>query len=377
MQELNATYFKSVTDISPTIFKSLDCEKTLFYSQSFLTAFESTQKHIEHTYVVLALEQKPVALLLFQTFDVDVSQAYDKVPFLREIVNYLPETLHSDKRITICGNIFLSGNYGLFIKEDFNKAQIYQTLPSILERNYDKDQHGILFLKDFTVDEKNKLSTIEKQHFHPFEVEPNMLLELGYTDFENYKNALKSKYRVKLNKADSQSSDIKNRIFTSTEILQYAKELQSLYVEVVDNAPFNATLLDIRVYAELQERFCENFNFITYWKSDHLIGFATSFVVQGRLETHFIGMDYSLNKEHSLYPRMLNDYIRLGLEKGVDIVNFGRTASEMKSTVGAEPQFLHCYLKHTNPIVNIVLKRFLKDRRFTPYKQHKVFKKQK
>ena len=55
-------------------------------------------------------------------------------------------------------------------------------------------------------------------------------------------------------------------------------------------------------------------------------------------DAHFIGIDYSKNKEFAIYPRILNDYVRLGIETKSNQINLGRTASEIKSTLGAKPK---------------------------------------
>ena len=58
--------------------------------------------------------------------------------------------------------------------------------------------------------------------------------------------------------------------------------------------------------------------------------------------------------------RILNDYVRLGIEKRVSSINLGRTASEIKTTIGAKPLELSCYIKHKNPFINSLITPFLR-----------------
>ena len=76
----------------------------------------------------------------------------------------------------------------------------------------------------------------------------------------------------------------------------------------------------------------------------------------GKSVSHFIGIDYTRNKELSIYPRILNDYVRLGIEMKVNEVNFGRTSSEIKSTLGAIPEDLTCYLRHRRTLATLLFK---------------------
>ncbi|MDE0600124.1 MAG: hypothetical protein OSB51_13250, partial [Dokdonia donghaensis] len=93
------------------------------------------------------------------------------------------------------------------------------------------------------------------------------------------------------------------------------------------------------------------------------------------LDAHFIGLNYEFNKTDAVYQRMLNDYIRQGLSLGVKEINLGRTASEIKSTLGAVPEQLRCYIKHRRTATNMLFKPLVRQIEMTEYKQHTPFKK--
>lgn len=92
------------------------------------------------------------------------------------------------------------------------------------------------------------------------------------------------------------------------------------------------------------------------------------------LDAHFIGIDYSKNKEYAIYPRILNDYVRLGIKLKTKQINLGRTASEIKSTLGAKPKELTCYCKHKRYLPNQILRPFIQNVNIKSFKQHSVFK---
>jgi len=202
-----------------------------------------------------------------------------------------------------------------------------------------------------------------------------MRLQVNWNDFEEYKNLLKSKYRVKVNRADSKSEGLQLKPFSAEDIITHREQLQNLYQNITEKAMFNAIDLNVNTYGHLQEYFRESVYFNTYWYQEKIVGFATAFHVEDRLDAHFIGMDYSLNKELAIYPRILNDYIRLGTELKVKEVNLGRTASEIKSTVGAVPESLTCYVKHRRTLANVMFKPLVRQVKMTNYKQHSPFKK--
>ncbi len=71
---------------------------------------------------------------------------------------------------------------------------------------------------------------------------------------------------------------------------------------------------------------------------------------------------------------MLYEYIKIAISKKLKTINFGRTASEIKSSVGATPQDLTMYLRHKKSITNRILKLFLQRVQPTPFQQKIPFK---
>ena len=208
------------------------------------------------------------------------------------------------------------------------------------------------------------------------QVEPNMIIHLKseLKTFEDYKLALKSKYRVKVNKADSKSESLIVKRMTSEDINTHKAQLQELYQNTIDNANFNAQVLNLDTYSFLKQHYEKEFTVIGYFHEDKLVGFLSAMKNLENLDAHFIGLDYSLNKRFAIYPRILNDYIRLGIETGAKQINLGRTASEIKSTVGALPESLTCYFKHKNSLPNRLINPFVRNVKIKSFKQHQPFK---
>jgi predicted N-acyltransferase len=207
-------------------------------------------------------------------------------------------------------------------------------------------------------------------------VEPNMIITIDpkWKNFEDYKDSLKSKYRIKVNKADSTSRSLDARLFSESDFATFKDELQQLYQNTIDNANFNAQVLNLDTYVKLRAAYHEDFIVKAYFYNDVLVGFLSALANNNHLDAHFIGLDYSLNKTLAIYPRILNDYIRIGIEKKVKYINLGRTASEIKTTVGAIPVELTCYLRHKRLFVNSVFKFLNNKIHLKEFKQHYPFK---
>ncbi len=82
----------------------------------------------------------------------------------------------------------------------------------------------------------------------------------------------------------------------------------------------------------------------------------------------------TLNKSNAIYQRMLYDYIDIAIKQKLSTINFGRTASEIKSSVGAIPEHLTVYIRHKKTITNKFLKLFLLKIQPTEFHQKFPFK---
>ena len=92
-----------------------------------------------------------------------------------------------------------------------------------------------------------------------------------------------------------------------------------------------------------------------YFLQGKLVGFYTLLDNGDALDANFLGYEKSLNYDKQLYLNMLLDMVRTAIEKRVQHLVFARTASEIKSSVGAEAKQMYLYLKHKNPIINRIL----------------------
>ena len=70
------------------------------------------------------------------------------------------------------------------------------------------------------------------------------------------------------------------------------------------------------------------------------------------VEAYFVGFEGGHNKSHALYQRMLVEFIQWGIREGCDSINLGRTALDIKASLGAEPHRLVLHERMENPILH-------------------------
>ena len=379
MSSFVTTLYPSVDLIDSVVFKEINRKGNIYFSQSFLKAFEVSNPQIDFKYISISDSQKKTAaLVLIQVISLNVEGMLKNIkvaPLLRKGLGLFFCNEHI--KIMFCGNVFLSGEHGIITAENNSKKDVYSEIGTAIDSvaANTKPMHAI-FIKDFKLASLNYTRQFLNFGYSEIKVEPNLIIKLKpeWKSFEDYKNILKSKYRIKANKADSVSSTLKTRIFSEQDFITYKHELQALYQNTIDKASFNAQVLNLNTYSHLSTSLKNDFIVKGYFLENRLVGFLTALVNDNKLDAHFIGLDYDLNKSHSIYPRILNDYIRIGIKKQVLSINLGRTASEIKTTIGANPLDLSCYIKHKNPFFNMLIKPFLKRIKIKEFKQHSPFK---
>jgi len=375
---LNSKIFKSVNDIPQIYWDSVNCCTSIYYSPEFLKAFEIANTDIVFNYIFILKGEEAVAFANTQIVTIGIETITKNIKMLatlRHIINKL--FCNNHVRVLFCGNVFLSGEYGTFLKDGEDKIETFKAIAEAVKQlSKVTKKLKTIFIKDFENESLYITDHLKSYDYAAMQVEPNMIITLKpeWHSFNDYIYALKSKYRVKANRADAKSEKLKAKFFTIEDIKTYENQLQELYQNTIDNANFNAQILNLDTYIHLKKAFNEKFIVKGYFLDGKLVGFLSAMQNETHLDAHFIGIDYSNNKEYAIYPRILNDYVRLGIETKSNQINLGRTASEIKSTLGAEPKALTCYCKHKRYIPNQILKPFIKNVHIKTFKQHSVFK---
>jgi predicted N-acyltransferase len=379
-----ALFFSAIDEIPSDIWDALGCKKNSYFHPNFLKSLEKNHPKIIFSYIVLMDDKnQPTAFASIKIIDFYLDSIKKDFPFLRNIGRKL-RVFPAKKplKLLICGNTFVSGEHGVFIKEEENKKAIIKELAESINHFVNsnkklKKQIDAFLLKDYAQESLSITNELKKFNYHTFSVEPNMKLELqkDWQTFDDYLAAIKTKFRVKARKAFKQSAAIRIEEVTLENIAQKLPKMTALYEKVASNAGFNLVDFNLETYKDLKERMGDNYILKTYWLDKKIVGFISGIINNNSLDAHFLGIDYQLNRAHAIYQRMLYNYIEIAIDKKLETINFGRTASEIKSSVGAIPQNLTMYLRHKKTIKNKILKLFLQRVQPTPFKQKFPFKK--
>lgn len=378
-----AVYFSSIHKIPQKVWDELQCTNNLYFNPKYLETLANNNQQIQFAYIVLFDEdRKAITFATIQIVDFYLDSVQNEMQSVVGWVKCMGRRLRiispeKPFKILTCGNTFVSGEHGVFIKDDQNKKVVLREIAAaVVTYSNSNTNVDVFMLKDF---EKESLSITDElfdEGYNSFKVDPNMVLSLdeNWRFLDDYLAALKTKFRVKARRALKLSSSLKIEDVTEDRLRDLLPEMTVLYKTVSAKAVFNLGDFNLNTFRSLKENLGDNYIIKAYWLEDKLVGFLSGMIKQNTLDAHFVGIDYKYNREFAIYQRMLYDYITIAIQNKLDVVNFGRTASEIKSSVGAVPQDLTIYLRHKKTIPNKILSLFLNKIQPTEFKQKHPFK---
>ncbi len=377
-QKLNERFYveihSSIEEIREEWDELTGSEDIFLSSDYFKSLEECSPKGLEQRYAILSEHNKiigcfPLQISEFQAKESIKDQKRNDTSNFRKSLAKLVNI-----RGLVAGNMLVSGEYMFrFYNSDFSAKEKFEILEMVLSHCIEEFQKeslplNVVFTKDVPVERKIEEIGVKNTKFTSFNVEPLMVLHIDqeWSSFADYLAGLTSKYRVRARRALKKSAHFSFRELQIEEIEQRIDEYFPLYLEVFEGLDFTLFQLPRRYFVSLKRHLGDNFRFIVIENAERQIqGFYTLIHNRGELHAHFLGYDKQVNKETQLYLTMLYKMIGYGINKGFGLVDFGRTALEIKSSVGAVPHYYELYLKHSNsfanlfigPIVNILNKR--------------------
>lgn len=339
-------------------------------SRAYLRAQEQAPAEgMGYAYLLFYKNKKAVGLAACQLMEF---RALRQIQSLRQLPEgaFFERLLQTAKRafasrvnykLIICGATQFTGQHAFFF--DPGRVGPEEAMALLddglqrLSRSLEADgwRAGGILIKDL---EKGPcLRGLEQKGFSAFPFEPNMVLPLRpeWHNFDDYLEAMVSKYRVRARRAFKKGKELEARELDEESLFRCQDEMYRLYDEIAGKADFNMLSLPKGYFLALKQAMPEKFRVFGYYLKDRLVGFCSTLSNAPELEAHFMGFEPEINFRYQLYLNMLYDMIRTGLEEGAEKVVFSRTAMEIKSSVGAQPVDMYCCVRHNNPVLNRAL----------------------
>ena len=367
-EALSLTYSHQIYSHTHALPHSWDllANDNIFLSKKYLEALEkAAPSNMTCHFIGVFRGNELVAIALSQFLDLNSIDCYGNKNQVKHLSlkNYLFKKYSS--RILVMGNNMLSGQNAYAVSATASIPQVLQALSLAadeLKAIFNKkgiDIHLTSF-KDFQATEIDNFGMPAFKDDLRFSVQPNMVLALSHAwkSEQDYVNAMSKKYRSQFKRSRTKAKGIEKKELGLEEIRAQEDKLEELYLHVASNAPFNTFYLPKQHFSVLKEKLLADFMLVGYFMDGQLIGFKTMIRNGEVLDTYFLGYDDSIQKEKMLYLNMLYDMTSHAIQNGFSKIIFGRTALEIKSSIGARPEEMVGLMKHSSKLINRFLPFF-------------------
>ncbi|TBN04049.1 GNAT family N-acetyltransferase [Hyunsoonleella flava] len=359
--------YRSIKDV-PQEWDALTVDDILLQS-TYLQALENAApSNIKCFYIGVFKGEALIGVALIQRVQLYLKDMFRDTrvscvkTFLKDTVSKLLKG-----NILVVGNLTHTGQHGLYFdSESISNHEFYNAvfkgvseIESTIKAETNKTIRLIL-AKDYFLDDAILDDTFFKRNkLHKATVQPNMIMNIREDWCENgdYISCMNKKYRRRYKRAKKKLNSIVCKEMNLETIKTSSKLLHDLYLNVSNNAKFNTFILPESHFYNYKLHLKDNFKVFGYYLKDELVGFFTLILNDKQLETYFLGYDSEHQYPNQLYLNMLYDMTKFGIEAGFESIVFARTAMEIKSSVGAKAKPMVMYLKHTNGVLNAILKQ--------------------
>ncbi len=368
------THYKLYTSINelPQSWDRL-ARHDVFLSKKLLKGLErGCPENINTYYLAIYKDNNMVGIAVLQRIKMYLNAVFrDKSSWFKKQTTAIISKI-AKGNLLVLGNLMHTGQHGYYFEKNLINHNHFleitynaiKDLTKIIKKTDGKTIRLIAF-KDYYLNDPihNEVSFFKDKQLYQVQVQPNMLfaIQTNWTSIDDYTAALKKKYKRRFTNALKRKTNIVSKVFSLDDLKVHKDSIYKLYKMVSDNARVNSFMLPENHFYTVKKALKDDFNVTGYFIEKELVGFFSLIKNHQTLETYFLGYSRKLNRSYQLYLNMLYDMVAYGIKNQFKRIVFARTAMEIKSSVGARPQPMLLYVKHTNhSIANVILKAVVK-----------------
>jgi hypothetical protein len=382
LSKLGISIFDSINNVPIYEWNKIVPESRGLMSHPYLRAIENSSNEKEQCrYVLFYKNNVPVGAAIFK-IAYFTGEDYRSLTCEKNHFHKLTNSI-KDKarvRVLVCGHTHISGDHGFIHSAELSNKEAFHALAdasyqiSRLEKL--RGKINLQLIKDFYHEEFKTSNYLKIFNYRQFKADPNMILKIRpeWNSFDDYLNAMSSKYRKKALSIIKQGSLLERRSLSAAEIELNFDKIQLLYLNVANKAKVRINHFGTSYLLQVKLNLQEDFDLIAYYLNGEIVGFNTQIFWGNNCEAHAIGLNYDLNNEHAIYQNMLYDDVKTTFAKSKNQLILGRTAMEMKSNIGAEPYEMCCYIRHSGPVFNRAIKPIFNYIKPSEWTQRRPFK---
>ncbi|MBE7466907.1 MAG: GNAT family N-acetyltransferase [Planctomycetes bacterium] len=263
-------------------------------------------------------------------------------------------------RVLVGGNLFSWGFHGVAFGPGEDELSVWPGIAEALYRVRQAERLAgrvdYVMVKDLDAAHEPGVQALKRYSYRALESDPDMVLAFrpGWSAYDDYLSSLNAKYRKAVKKFDKDLQAAGCTVEPLADLRAHAAQLHALHEQVHRRAATRMVALAPDYLPALAEALGADFRCTVVRRGPELLGFVTALKDGETAVGYYIGFDYAANETLPVYLRLLQAVIADGLALGCRRLSLGRTALEPKARLGAKPEPLRIWVRHKNPLLNIL-----------------------
>src|SRR5437762_2607330 len=262
-------------------------------------------------------------------------------------------------RLLMIGNAAGEGHLSTCAPGD--EEWVANALYQVLETYGRTSRVSLVVFKDFPASYRDVLWKFAANDYARVPSMPMTELKLDYTDFDHYLTTLGASTRNDLRRkfrkiAAASPIDLE----VVTDLTPYVDEVYPLYLQVHERSLLKFETLTKEYLSNLGRRMPDRARFFIWRQDGKAIAFSIALVHDGTIYDDYLGLDYRVALDLHLYFYTFRDVLSWSLAQGLKRYRSSQLNYQPKLHLGCDLYPLDLYVRHTNPVLNKIVRPFLK-----------------
>jgi hypothetical protein len=353
----SANVFARATDVDPELWRVTFAtgHKNLEYYQLIE---ETLGIGFTYRYLVLFdLDERAIALQPLILVDQDLATSINgrigrTIKFVRSRV---PRFMQA--RMLMAGCLVGEGKLGLISDVDPNFAS--ELLARALRLFARAEDVSMIAIKDFPVRLRKELDPLTRGGYTRIDGFPSLYLDLDFASVEDYMRqrltrVTRKGLRRKLKKTAAVVPPI--RLEVLTDCSGVIDEIYPLYLNVVQRSEVKFEVFTKEYFLEAGRRMPGRFRYFIWRRAGKAVAFCFCTIWDNTIYDNDIGLDYNAAYDLNLYYLTFHDILDWALKHRLQVYETAPFNYDAKLHLRLQLIPLDLYVRHTNPLLNLMLK---------------------
>jgi hypothetical protein len=332
-------------------------DKRSFSIEESRTNEESALPNVEHLYVLVFENNKPVAKAYFQLLRLKKEHLNATMVKGWQFSAWRLFTKLIRPKLLVAGHLFRHDRQFFLYDGELSSFNAYKCYKAAINEALRCSCASAVLIKDMPEDLVNHFQNHSPEYLL-LRNDISMEMEIAgeWQTISDYEKALKHKYAQRFRKVRQAWEGLEIKELSCEEVKAHKNELYALYLQVLKHQQVRLGMLSPEFLVLLKDHYPQLKVWAVYEEAT-MIAFFSAWAGEETFDMFYIGFDYANNARLQLYFNILFFAVEQAIQLRKNKLILGRTALDAKARLGCRARYLHTFLHISNPAVRSLVLR--------------------